>query len=95
MTGTLLSKASHSDELVTRINHANINCEIFESTSISVKFEDYVKNRLRTFIKGIGNYLARVVGLVPVDLKVTMQVYDEMAYTCGPMYFEGTRTGDV
>ena len=93
-----MSKASHSDELVTQINHADINSEIFTSTvwiSESVKPEDYVEERLRTFIKGIGDYLTRVVGSVPIDLKITLRVYDKMMsvypspVTFGPLYYEG------
>jgi len=55
-----------------------------------------VEKRLRTFIEGIGDYLTRVVGSVPIDLKTTLRVYDKTtsAYypspvTFGPMYYEG------
>jgi len=94
VAGTFLSKASHSDELVTRINQADINCEFSTFTWIPVESEDYVEKRLRTLIKGIGDYLRRVVGSVPIDLKITLQVYGEgkSAYcpgTFGPLYYEG------
>ena len=96
--------ASHSDELVTRINHADINCEIFtiwipEYADV-VDYADVFKypevpqpeECLRTFIKRIGDYLTRVVGLVPINLKITLQVYHEMEYrtpeTFGPFYYE-------
>ena len=84
-----MSKASHSDELVARINHADINCEIFTSEWIPRGPDE------RTLIKGIGDYLTRVVGSVPIDLKITLQVYDDkMAsvyprVTFGPWYYEG------
>ena len=97
-----MSKASHSDELVTRINHADINCEFFASTWvnkhwISLEFENYVENRLRTLIKGIGDYLTRVAGSVPIDLKITLRVYSKLMtseypsprVTFGPLYYEG------
>jgi len=95
-TGILLSKASHSDELVTRINHADINCEnfTFDSEWISVKPEDYFDESLRTLIKGIGDYLMRVVGSLPIDLKITLQVYNEKTsvyprpLTVGPLYYD-------
>ena len=95
MTGTLLSMASHSDELVTRINHAHIDYEIFtKSVSGYDSYEVYYSEEcLRTLIKGIGDYLTRVVGSVPIDLKITVEVYDEMGYrileTFGPFYYEG------
>ena len=88
-----MSKASHSDELVTRINHADINCEIFTSIRISEYEVALSEGRLRTLITGIGDYLTRVVGSVPIDLKITLQVYDEMDYrtleTFGPFYYTG------
>ena len=93
--GTLLSRASHSDALVTRINNADINCEFFTSTMI-VREADVNKSEesLRTLIKGIGDYLTRVVGSVPIDLKITLRVYGEMTsvyprVTFGPLYYEG------
>ena len=88
--------ASHSDELVTRINHADsINCEFFASERISVEAEDYVEKSLRNLIKGIGDYLTRVVGSVPIDLKITLRVYKmtpvypSPVVTFGPLYYEG------
>jgi len=95
VTKTLLSKASHSDELVARINHADINCEFFPSERLFGKPKDYVEESLRTLIKGIGDYLTRVVGSVPIDLKITLQVYSKMTseypspVTFGPFYYEG------
>jgi len=95
VTGTLLSKASHSDELVTRINHTDINCDIFTSISIRT-IPNYVVTRsektLRFLIKRIGDYLTRVVSSVPIDLKITLRVYDgknSPAVTLGPLYYEG------
>ena len=87
--------ASHSDELVTRINHADINCEIF--TSITISESDFVyqsEKCLRPLITGIGDYLTRVVGSVPIDLKITLRVYDATASEYrtspfGPFYYEG------
>jgi len=73
-TGTLLSMASHSDELVTRINHADINCEFFTPLRIPIDSQDYVKESLRTLIKGIGDYLTMVVGSVPIGLKITVKM---------------------
>ena len=71
-----MSKASHSDELVTRINHADINCE-FTIPPLLLEERDYAEKILCTLIEGIGDYLTRVVGSVPVDLKITLQVYDD------------------
>ena len=93
--------ASHSDELVTRINHADINCEIFTSIGISEYNVSRLEECLRTLITGIGDYLTRVVGSVPIDLKITLQVYHEMAskyrtpQALGPFYYEGQGTGNV
>ena len=93
-----MSNASHSDELVTRINHADINCEFFSSENISVESEDHwhVEKRLATLIKGIGNYLTRVVGSVPIDLKITARIYDtrtsvypRVTSQVGPLYYGG------
>jgi len=88
MTGTLLSMASHSHELVARIDHADINCEfsIFGLTSVESKVSE---EGLRTLIKGIGDYLMKVVGSVPIDLKVTMKVYGVPEDIYGPFYYEG------
>ena len=103
MTGILLSKASHSDELVARINHADLDCEFFTSQWALRKFA-YVEERLRTLIKGIGDYLMRVVGSVPIDLKITLRVYDvdqitsvypRVTFKLGPLYYEGQGTGNV
>ena len=86
-----MSKASHSDELVTRINQADINCEFLTSSWILRVLEvSRSEESLRTLIKGIGDYLMRVVGSVPIDLKITLQVYDdEMISGFGPLYYEG------
>jgi len=97
-TGTLLSKASHSDELLTRINHADIKCEFFTSARLSVSSGYSVEPSLRTLIDGIGDYLTRVLGSVPIDLKITLRLQDRLIYpgvTFGPLYYEGTRTGNV
>jgi len=97
-TGTLLSKASHSDELVRRINHADINCRFFASQWLQVREADeYVEARLRILIKGIGDYLTRVVGSVPIDLKITLRVETTyfLSYTLGPLYYEGQGTSNV
>ena len=91
--------ASHSDELVTRINHADINCENFSSYCYVARSEKY----LRPLITGIGNYLTRVVGSVPIDLKITLRVtYDRLTLryrtpseTFGPFYYKGQGTGNV
>ena len=88
--------ASHSDELVTRINHAVINCEIFTSIGISEYDVSQLAESRRTLIMGIGDYLTRVVGSVPIGLKITLRVYDRRksvyhspAATLGPLYYEG------
>jgi hypothetical protein len=93
--------ASHSDELVTRINHADINCEIFTSIRISEYEVALSEGRLRTLITGIGDYLTRVVGSVPIDLKITLRGYDRRKsvyrtpQTLGPFYYKGQGTGNV
>ena len=92
--------ASHSDELVTRINHADINCEMFTSMGALEYNVSVLEGTLCTLITGIGDYLTRVVGSVPIDLKITLQVYHEMASeyrtrTFGPFYYEGQGTGSV
>ena len=86
-----MSKASHSDELLTQINYADINCEIFTFQWHPRERDDYVEERLRILIKGIGDYLTRVVGSVPVDLKITLQVYCDATsgVPFGPFYYEG------
>ena len=91
MAETLLSKASHSDELVTRINHADINCEFFTYGWMFDRPSGDVEEPLRTLIKGIGDYLTRVVGSVPIDLKITLQIKTTSArgVTFGPLYYEG------
>ena len=98
--------ASHSDELVTRINHADINCEIFKSRPGPIfKYTEVSQPEecLRTLITGIGDYLTRVVGSVPIDLKITLRVtYDRLTLgyrtpseTFGPFYYKGQGTGNV
>ena len=94
-----MSKASHSDELVARINHADIDCEFAmdhqESFPLMInRRNDYLKEELCPLIKGIGDYLTRVVGSVPIDLKITLRIYDEITsiyprLTSGPWYYEG------
>ena len=88
--------ASHSDELVTRINHADINCETFTPRPISEFQVALSEKYLRFLIKGIGDYLTRVVCSVPIDLKITLRVYAnrrKSVYrtpkTLGPFYYEG------
>ena len=88
-----MSKASHADELITRINHADINCKIFTSDRKIVEVHKSAAS-LRTLIRGIGDYLTRVVGSVPSHLKITLQVYDKMTSvhpraSFGPLYYEG------
>ena len=58
-------------QIITRINHADIHCENFTSTCIFVESEDHMlEESLRTLIQGIGDYLTRVCGSVPIDLEV-------------------------
>ena len=64
---TLLSKASHSDELVARINHTNLICD-FKNWYFSKKA---LENMRWTLIAGIGDYLMRVVGSVPMGFYIT------------------------
>ena len=47
-----------------------------------------MEKSLRTLIKGIGDYLTRVVGSVPVDLKITLRV-NRSHLTFGPFYYQG------
>ena len=65
----------------------------------SVKPEDDVEEGLRPLIKGIGDYLTRVVGSVPIDLKITLQVYAHEVYPSpvvfGPLYYQGQGQGNV
>ena len=70
MIGTLLSKASHSDELVARINHADIICKFFNPMWIYDKFNWNAS--LFPLINGIGDYLTRVVSSVPIGLNATL-----------------------
>ena len=51
---------------------------------------------LSNLIQGIGDYLTRVVGSVPIDLKITAwihdartSVYPRVASQVGPLYYEG------
>ena len=89
--------ASHSDEIVTRINHADINCELFTQGRIFTYQVPRSGKCLRTLITEIGDYLMRVGGSVPIDLTITLRVYDATATaseyrtpeTIGPFYYEG------
>ena len=65
----LLSKASHSDELVARINHSNLICDF--KTWYRLLHKNELENMRRTLIAGIGDYLMRVVGSVPMGLYIT------------------------
>jgi hypothetical protein len=66
----LLSKASHSDELVARINHSNLICE-FKTCHRYFHVHTNLRNMRQTLIAGIGDYLMRVVGSVPMGLDIT------------------------
>ena len=66
---TLLSQASHSDELVARINHGNLICD-FKTWYLYLHKTELEKMRW-TLIAGIGDYLMRVVGSVPMRLYIT------------------------
>jgi hypothetical protein len=66
----LLSKASHSDELVARINHSNLICD-FKTCHHYLYVQTELENMRRTLIAGIGDYLMRVVGSVPMGLYIT------------------------
>jgi hypothetical protein len=53
-----------------------------------------VDESLRTLIKGIGDYLTRVVGSVPIGLNITLRFYGHRIHpiasvTYGPLYYEG------
>jgi hypothetical protein len=67
---TILSKASHSDELLARINHTNIICH-FKTWWIP---DDVLKAVIQTLIAGIGDYLMRIVGSVPMGLHITLDI---------------------
>ena len=74
---TLLSKASHSDELVARINHTNLICD-FKIRSLFF-YNEVLENMGRTLIAGISDYLMRVVGSVPMglDIAFTLELEDD------------------
>ena len=84
-----MSKASHSAELVTRINHADINCGFFTRENHGVY---RAEESLPPLINGIGDYLMKVLGSVPIGLKITLRVHDESRYPnpviFGPVYYE-------
>ena len=68
MIETLLSKAGYSSELVARINHSKIICYIdvfWDHPFVSLQ------KMLQTLTKGIGDYLMRVTGSVPIGLRIT------------------------
>jgi hypothetical protein len=70
-----LSKASHSDELVARLNHTNLilgSSFIFQT--IGLHPEDRWNKGLQNFIQGVGDYLMRVVGSVPIGFHVTVEI---------------------
>jgi hypothetical protein len=72
--GTLLSKASHSDELVARINHTNL---ILHPSWINLLAYCGLRTphkELQTFIQGVGDYLMRVVGSVPIGFHLTAEI---------------------
>ena len=71
--GTLLSKASHSDELVAQINHTNL---IFNSLIERLPYDRW-KEGLQTLIQGVGDYLMRVVGSVPIGFHLTVVIDGE------------------
>ena len=71
MIETLLSKASHLDALVARINHTNLICNFFSSQRVRGHTPNYEES-LRVLIQGIGDYLMRVVGSVPLGLRITL-----------------------
>jgi len=71
---TLLSKASHSDELVARINHTNL---ILNPSWIDSLGHYGVWNKLeglQSLIRGLGDYLMRVVGSVPIGFHLTSEI---------------------
>ena len=70
---TLLSKASHSDELVARINHTNL---ILDASWIDLLpyYTAWKKGLLPgALIRGLGDYLMRVVGSVPIGFHLTAE----------------------
>jgi hypothetical protein len=73
LVATLLSKASHSDELVARINHTNLICHF--KTWYFYFHKTELEHMRRTLIAGIGDYLMRVVGSVPMDLYITFDIF--------------------
>ena len=66
-----MSKASHSDELVARINRPKLVCYSFRYPSEWIGAER--EESLCALIKGIGDYLMRVVGSVPPGLGITFE----------------------
>ena len=72
---TLLSKASHSPELVARINHSNLTCNrlLFWTKRLRNIENDILLIMLQNLTKGIGDYLMRVAGSVPIGLRITLE----------------------
>jgi hypothetical protein len=69
-----LSKASHSDELVARINHTSLSLDLSFIPLLGLYYHsDYglLNKALKTLIKGVGDYLMRVVGSVPIGFHLT------------------------
>jgi hypothetical protein len=66
-----LSKASHSDELVARINHTNL---ILDPSRIDLAYYGRWNKGLKTLIQGLGDYLMRVVGSVPIGFHLIAEI---------------------
>lgn len=66
-----MQETSHLDELVARINHANLMCNSFAPT----RFRDWTHHddSLCILIEAIGDYLMRVVGSVPIRLRIVLR----------------------
>jgi hypothetical protein len=71
MIETLLLKASHSYELVARINHTNLICNSFPN-QLARRYTPNYEETPCVLIQGIGDYLMRVVGSVPIGLRITL-----------------------
>ena len=66
----ILSKTSHPNELVARINLTNLTYNVFRSNLSSIQIAIY-KEKVATLIEGVRDYLVRVVGSVPIALQIT------------------------